>query len=70
MNFEYVLMFLAGIIYLSVGILLVIHMSDKTRYLQRVSDWLAFVMVYLWPVTLLIGWSLYWLRKKKDQVIW
>lgn len=62
--------FILGILYVSAGILLVLHMIDNTDWYLEISNWFAFVMVYFWPLTLLIGWSRYFWHKHRNRVIW
>ena len=62
--------FLAGMVYLTMGILSVIHLTDATDILGDIDDWLVFLLVYVWPLTLLIGWSLHGYRKFKKRNAW
>lgn len=45
--------FVLGVIYLTIGIVLACKVEDKWRYVKMVdSDWLALLIIILWPVTL------------------
>jgi len=62
--------FMGGLVYLTIGILLLIHLNDATNIYSGTEDWAAFVLVYVWPITLTLGWSLHLYRKFKRRRGW